>query len=73
LRGLEALEGIGTPEARQALEKLAAGPADAWLTQEAKASQRRLAVLVGRPEVEGAAVLDGQAVVASQGHEEQGS
>jgi hypothetical protein len=43
LRGLEALEGIGTPEARQALEKLAAGPADAWLTQEAKASLARLA------------------------------
>ena len=43
LRGLEALEGIGTPEARRALEKLAAGPADAWLTQQAKASLARLA------------------------------
>jgi hypothetical protein len=43
LRGLEALEGIGTQEARQALEKLAAGPADAWLTQQAKASLARLA------------------------------
>jgi hypothetical protein len=42
LRGLEALDGIGTPEARQALEKLAAGPADAWLTQQAKASLARL-------------------------------
>ena len=41
LRGLEALEAIGTPEARQALEKLAAGPADAWLTQQAKASLAR--------------------------------
>jgi RNA polymerase sigma factor (sigma-70 family) len=46
LRGLEALEAIGTPEARQALEKLAAGPADAWLTQEAKASLARLAKAV---------------------------
>ena len=43
LRGLEALVGIGTPEARQALEKLAAGPDDAWLTQQAKASLARLA------------------------------
>jgi RNA polymerase sigma factor (sigma-70 family) len=43
LRGLEALEGIGTPEARQVLEKLAAGPADTWLTQEAKASLARVA------------------------------
>jgi RNA polymerase sigma factor (sigma-70 family) len=46
LRGLEALEGIGTPEARQALEKLAAGPADAWLTQQAKASLARLGTAV---------------------------
>jgi RNA polymerase sigma factor (sigma-70 family) len=43
LRGLEALEAIGTPEARQALEKLAAGPADTWLTLEAKASLARFA------------------------------
>jgi RNA polymerase sigma factor (sigma-70 family) len=43
LRGLEGLEGIGTPEARQALEKLAAGPADASLTRQAKASLARLA------------------------------
>jgi RNA polymerase sigma factor (sigma-70 family) len=43
LRGIEALEAIRTPEARQTLEKLAAGPADAWLTQEAKASLARLA------------------------------
>ena len=43
LRGLETLEGIGTPEARQALEKLAAGPVDDWLTHEAKASLARLA------------------------------
>jgi RNA polymerase sigma factor (sigma-70 family) len=43
LRGLEALEGMGTPEARKALEKLADGPADSWLTQEAKASLARLA------------------------------
>ena len=49
LRGLEALEGIGTPEARQALEKLATGPADAWLTQEATASLARLSRSARRP------------------------
>src|SRR5262249_40434905 len=43
LRGLEALEKFGTPEARQVLVKLAAGPGDAWLTLEAKASLKRLA------------------------------
>jgi hypothetical protein len=35
------------------------------------ALQRRLALIVGRPEVEGADVLEGT-VVVSQGHEEQG-
>jgi hypothetical protein len=43
LRALEVLERLDTPESRQLLEKLAAGPGDAWLTKEAKASTRRLA------------------------------
>jgi hypothetical protein len=42
-RALEVLEHIDTPESRQLLEKLAAGPADAYLTKEAKAITRRLA------------------------------
>jgi RNA polymerase sigma factor (sigma-70 family) len=41
-RGLEALELSATPEARQALQKLAGGAEGAWLTEEAKASLRRL-------------------------------
>jgi RNA polymerase sigma factor (sigma-70 family) len=45
LRGLEALERIGTPEARQALEKLADGPGHTWLTLEAKKSLARLVKL----------------------------
>jgi hypothetical protein len=49
LRALEALEVIATPEARQALEKLADGPADAWLTLEAKASLARLMALGSKP------------------------
>jgi hypothetical protein len=36
LRGVEVLEGLGTPQARKALAKLADGPAGAWLTQEAR-------------------------------------
>jgi RNA polymerase sigma factor (sigma-70 family) len=43
LRAVEALEGIGNPEARQLLNKLAAGPAELRLTQEAKAAAERLA------------------------------
>ena len=43
LRALEVLEGLDTPESRQLLEKLAAGPADAWPTKEAKAITKRLA------------------------------
>jgi hypothetical protein len=42
-RALLVLEQAGTPEARQALEKLAAGAPGAWLTQEAKAALARLA------------------------------
>lgn len=47
LRSVEILEHIGTPEAQQVLEKLAAGAAEARLTQEAKASLIRLAVRRG--------------------------
>jgi hypothetical protein len=43
LRMLEVVEQIGSPEARQLLEKLAAGATEAALTQEAKAALRRLA------------------------------
>jgi RNA polymerase sigma factor (sigma-70 family) len=42
LRALEALERIGTPEARQVLETVANGVAGAWPTQDAKASLARL-------------------------------
>jgi WD40 repeat protein len=41
-RAVEVLERIGSPEARQALEALAAGAAEARLTREAQASLRRL-------------------------------
>ena len=42
LRGLEVLEHIATPEAKQVLQKLAAGAPDARLTREAKAALQRL-------------------------------
>jgi WD40 repeat protein len=43
LRALEALELIGRPEARAALEALAQGAPEAWMTREAKATLGRLA------------------------------
>jgi hypothetical protein len=43
LRAVEVLENIASPEARQLLEKLAGGAADARLTQEAKEALARLA------------------------------
>jgi hypothetical protein len=42
-RALLVLEHAGTPEARQALEKLAGGAPGAWLTTEAKAALARIA------------------------------
>jgi hypothetical protein len=42
LRGLEALEMIGTPEAREVIEGLAKGEPTARLTREAKAALERL-------------------------------
>jgi RNA polymerase sigma factor (sigma-70 family) len=41
-RGIEALEHIATPEAREVLKQLAAGAAGAWQTREAKAALERL-------------------------------
>jgi RNA polymerase sigma factor (sigma-70 family) len=43
VRAVEALERVGTPEARKALEMLAGGAAGARLTREAKEALRRLA------------------------------
>jgi hypothetical protein len=43
LRAVEALEHVGTPEARQLLEALSRGAREARLTREAQASLRRLA------------------------------
>ncbi len=48
LRAIEALEHIGTAEAREVLESLAKGAAEARATQEAKASLERLARAPGR-------------------------
>jgi hypothetical protein len=42
LRSIEVLELIGTTEARQVLEQLAAGKAEARVTQEARAALARL-------------------------------
>jgi hypothetical protein len=42
LRALQVLETLPGPEARYVLEELAAGPADATLTREAKCSLRRV-------------------------------
>jgi WD40 repeat protein len=42
LRGLEVLEAIGTPKARQTVEALAAGAAHAELTREAAATLKRM-------------------------------
>jgi WD40 repeat protein len=44
IRALEVLERLNTPESRQLLEELAAGPADAYLAKEAKGITRRLAL-----------------------------
>jgi RNA polymerase sigma factor (sigma-70 family) len=43
VRAVAVLERLGTPEARELLEALAAGAAEAWLTREAAAALRRLA------------------------------
>jgi hypothetical protein len=43
IRAVEALEAIGNPQARRLLDKLAAGPAEMRLTQEAKAAAGHLA------------------------------
>jgi hypothetical protein len=47
LRGVEVLEYIGTPEARELLQSLANGAQDACLSREAKASLERLQKRMG--------------------------
>jgi hypothetical protein len=42
VRALEVVEAMATPEARRLLEELAEGPAELWLTREAKAALARL-------------------------------
>jgi hypothetical protein len=49
LRGVDALERIDGPEARQLLQTLTTGAPDAPLTAEAKAALRRLALRRSRP------------------------
>jgi hypothetical protein len=49
LRGLEALEHLGTAEARGLVESLANGPTEAWLTQPARAVRDRLRRTPDRP------------------------
>ena len=49
LRSVEILESIGTPEARQVLEKMAAGTPEFLVTREAKAALARLAQDVKKP------------------------
>src|SRR5262249_52569769 len=49
VRAVEALERIGTPAARQILEKVATGATEVGVTQEAKAALRRLGQRVDRP------------------------
>lgn len=43
MRALELLETIGSADAKELLGALAKGPADAWLTREARLSLTRLA------------------------------
>jgi len=50
LRGIEVLEHMTTPEAREVLQTLAKGAPEARLTQEAKASLERLHQRMPRPE-----------------------
>ncbi|HEV3256307.1 MAG TPA: WD40 repeat domain-containing protein [Gemmataceae bacterium] len=45
VRAVQVLEHIATPEARRVLQTLAHGVPEAWLTQEAKASLQRLALM----------------------------
>jgi WD40 repeat protein len=49
LRAVEALERAGGPDAEALLRELSRGAPDAWLTQEAQASLRRLARRSARP------------------------
>ncbi|HTU20296.1 MAG TPA: hypothetical protein VMG10_19690 [Gemmataceae bacterium] len=43
IRGVQVLEGIGSPAARDLLTLWSRGDTNAWLTQEAKAALQRLA------------------------------